>query len=100
QCGSSEIGGQKVIVKEGEARLEDGTLAGSVLKLNDALKNFYEHTDITLVKLIAMVTRIPAKKLGLDIGLLKKGYGADMVLFDEEFQISSVYVDGNIVFKH
>lgn len=98
-CGISEIGGQKVIVKDGEARLEDGTLAGSVLKLNEALKNFYEHADITLPKLIAMVTKIPAQKLGLAKGVLKKGYEADLVLFDEEFNISAVYLDGNIVFQ-
>lgn len=100
RCGSiSEVGGQKVIVKNGEARLEDGTLAGSVLKFNEALKNFYEHSEITLPELISTVTKVPAQKLGLDTGLLEKGYGADLVLFDEAFEISSVYLDGNIVFK-
>ena len=98
QCGHSEIGGQKVVVKDGEARLEDGTLAGSVLKLNVALKNFYEYTDISLPELIAMVTRIPAQKLGLNKGLLKKGYEADLVLFNGSFEVSAVYVDGDIVF--
>jgi len=97
--GISEIGGQKVIVKEGEARLEDGTLAGSVLKLNEALRNFYEHTDISLPELLAMVTSIPAKRLNLPLGLLEKGYEADLVLFDENFEISSVYLDGDVVFK-
>lgn len=99
RCGISEIGGQKVIVKEGEARLEDGTLAGSVLKLNEALKNFYEHAEISLPELISMVTSIPAQRLNLPIGLLEKGYDADLVLFDKDFEISSVYVDGNSVFK-
>ncbi|CAA6822393.1 MAG: N-acetylglucosamine-6-phosphate deacetylase (EC [uncultured Sulfurovum sp.] len=97
--GVSEIGGQKVLVKEGEARLEDGTLAGSVLKLNEALKNFYEHTEIGLPALIAMVTSIPAKKLKLNKGIIEKGFEADLVLFDEAFKVSEVYVDGNIVFK-
>ena len=99
-CGISEIGGQKVIVKEGEARLEDGTLAGSVLKLNEALKNFYDHTNIGLVELLKMVTKIPAEKLGLKKGVLVQGYEADLVLFDEEFGISKVYIDGDIVFEH
>jgi len=100
-CGGvSEIGGQRVFVKNGEARLEDGTLAGSVLKLNEALRNFYEHTNIGLVELLKMVTTIPAKKLGLKkIGSLEKGYVADLVLFDESFEIYATYVDGNIVFK-
>ena len=99
RCNSSEIGGQKVIVKNGEARLTDGTLAGSVLKLNEALKNFYEHTDITLVELIAMVTTIPAKKLKLKKGILAKDYEADFVFFDEAFNILVVYIDGDIVFS-
>ncbi|CAA6817227.1 MAG: N-acetylglucosamine-6-phosphate deacetylase (EC [uncultured Sulfurovum sp.] len=99
-CGISEVGGQKVIVKDGEARLEDGTLAGSVLKMNEALKNFYEHTEITLPDLLSIVTNIPAKRLGFNKGVLEKGYEADLVLFDEAFEIHKVYVDGNIVFKH
>ncbi|CAA6818882.1 MAG: N-acetylglucosamine-6-phosphate deacetylase (EC [uncultured Sulfurovum sp.] len=98
-CGVSDIGGQKVIVKDGEARLEDGTLAGSVLKMNEALKNFYEHTDISLPELLATVTTIPAKKLGLNKGLIEKGFEADFVLFNEAFEISEVYVDGDIVFQ-
>ena len=99
KCGISEIGGQKVIVKDGEARLEDGTLAGSVLKLNEALNNFYEHTEITLPELISMVTSIPAKKLGLNMGVLEKGYKADFVLFDEGFYIKLVIVDGVVCFR-
>ena len=99
KCGISEVGGQKVIVKEGEARLEDGTLAGSVLKLNEALKNFYKHTNISLPKLIAMVTSIPAKKLGLNVGVLAKGYRADLALFDEEFNIELVVIDGMVRFS-
>ena len=94
-CGGvSEVGGQKVIVKDGEARLEDGTLAGSVLKLNEALRNFAKYSDILLVELIATVTTTPAKKLGLKMGLLADGYPVDLVLFDADFNVFSVYVDG------
>ncbi len=92
--GISEVGGQRVIVKNKEARLEDGTLAGSVLKLNEALKNFYEYTNISLPELIAMVTSIPAKRLGLDVGILEKGYVADLVLFDEGFELHNSYING------
>ena len=98
QCGVSEVGGQKVIVKDGEARLEDGTLAGSVLKMNEALRNFSQHSDVSLVELVAMVTKVPAQKLGLEIGELKEDYSADMVLFDKDFNIFSVYIEGKEVF--
>jgi N-acetylglucosamine-6-phosphate deacetylase len=94
KCGISEVGGQKVIVTQNEARLEDGTLAGSVLKLNEALKNFYEHSEITLPELINTVTKIPAERLGLRMGQLKKGYNADLVLFDEEFKVHRIYING------
>ncbi|KIM06933.1 MAG: N-acetylglucosamine-6-phosphate deacetylase [Sulfurovum sp. FS06-10] len=96
KCGTYTLGGQKVIVKEGEARLEDGTLAGSVLKFNEALKNFYNHSEIKLPELIAMVTKLPAQKLGLEIGELKEDYPADLVLFDEAFKVLKVFVDGEL----
>jgi N-acetylglucosamine-6-phosphate deacetylase len=98
-CGEYDLGGQVVTVKEGEARLFDGTLAGSVLKLNEALKNFYEHSDISLPNLIAMVTKTPAQKLGLKIGELKESYMADMVLFDKDFNILKTFVNGEMQFK-
>jgi len=92
--GVSEIGGQKVIVKDGEARLEDGTLAGSVLKINEALRNFYKYADISLPELIAMVTSVPAEKMGLNLGRLAEDYPADFVLFDKEFEIHNVFIEG------
>ena len=98
-CGEYDLGGQKVMVKEGEARLEDGTLAGSVLKLNEALKNFHKYTDITLPELLATVTSIPARKLGLKLGALEEEYAADFVLFDEEFKIYKTFVDGEEVYN-
>ena len=93
--GEYSLGGQRVFVKDGEARLKDGTLAGSVLKLNSALKNFQNHSNIPLHKLISMVTSIPAKRLNLDLGELKEGYPADLVLFDNDFNIIRTFIDGN-----
>jgi N-acetylglucosamine-6-phosphate deacetylase len=97
QCGAYELGGQKVVVKHGEARLTDGTLAGSVLRLNEALRNFYQQSDISLPELIKTVTKTPAQKLGLKLGELKEDYPADMVLFDEEFRVLQSFIDGELV---
>jgi len=99
QCGEYDLGGQKVVVKDGEARLENGTLAGSVLKLNDALKNFYEHADIALPELMAMVTTLPAEKLGLKLGALKEDYASDFVLFNDKFEIYRTFVNGEEVYN-
>jgi N-acetylglucosamine-6-phosphate deacetylase len=96
RSGEYSLGGQNVIVRDGEARLQSGQLAGSVLKLNEALRNFYIHSEISLVELVDMVTRIPAKKLGLNIGELKEGYSADLVLFDDKFNILKTFVNGDL----
>ena len=98
KCGTYDLAGQEVRVKDGEARLLDGTLAGSVLMLNEALRNFYEYTDILLPELIDMVTRVPAKKLGLKIGELKELYVSDMVIFDKDFNILKTFVNGELRF--
>jgi len=94
-CGEYDLGGQTVTVKEGKATLEDGTLAGSVLRLNEALLNMTTHTSMTKIEAINAVTKIPAKKLGLKKGELKKGYDADIVIFDENFSIIHTIVAGD-----
>ncbi len=92
--GSYDLGGQEVCVANGEARLLDGTLAGSVLKLNEALRNFYQESNIGLPEVVEMVTVRPAKRLGLKMGELKEDYPADFVLFDREFNILKSFIDG------
>ena len=96
QCGTYMLGGQKVTVKDNVARLYDGTLAGSLLKLNEALRNFSRYSDMSLPELVAMVTSIPARKLGLELGELKQGYPADIVLFDEEFTVYKTFINGEL----
>jgi N-acetylglucosamine-6-phosphate deacetylase len=94
KSGEYNLGGQKVIVKDNKAILIDGTLAGSVLKLNEALKNLYNYSNIKLPEIVSMVTSSPAKLLGLNIGELKRGYSADITLFDKEFNILNTYIEG------
>ncbi|HHH50975.1 MAG TPA: N-acetylglucosamine-6-phosphate deacetylase, partial [Campylobacterales bacterium] len=99
KSGEYSLGGQKVIVKNGEARLSDRTLAGSVLRLNEALRNVYKYSDIELPELIKMVTEIPAKKLGVQLGKLIAYYPSDIVMFDDDFNIIQVFVDGELKFQ-
>jgi len=94
KCGMYDLGGKAVEVKEGKATLEDGTLAGSVLKMNEALANMCKHTDMTVIEAIYSVTLAPAQKLGINKGEIKKGFDADIVLFDENFQIVKTFVAG------
>ena len=99
KCGTYDLGGRRVEVDEGRAVLEDGTLAGSVLKINDALSNMQTHTSMRLVEIVNSVTKIPARKLGIQKGELREGYDADIVIFDENFSIISTIVSGEVKFK-
>ncbi len=99
KCGIYDLGGQRVEVNEGKAVLEDGTLAGSVLKMNEALSNMKEYTSMGLVEVVNAVTKIPAAKLGIPKGELQKGYDADIVIFDENFSIISTIVNGEVKYR-
>jgi N-acetylglucosamine-6-phosphate deacetylase len=97
--GHYDLGGQKVTVEEGKAVLQDGTLAGSVLKMNEALRNMTKASDMTRIEAVNAVTKIPARKLAVQLGDLKAGYAADMVIFDEDFSIITTIVDGEIKYR-
>ena len=99
KSGMYELGGQKVIVSEGKASLESGVLAGSVLQLNKAVRNYNLHTEATLAKAVYAATAFPAQRLGLSCGTLKKGYDADIILFDDNIIIKSVYIDGMLKYQ-
>ncbi len=94
--GEYDLGGQKVFVKDNSCRLEDGTLAGSVLTTGQALKNMVEFSDLPLASIIDMLTINPAKLLKIDhsMGSLEVGKLSNMVLLDEANNISSVYIKG------
>ncbi len=96
--GESELGGQKVIVKNGEARLVDGTLAGSVLKMNEALKNIVTKVGVPLEKAIDFATANPAKSLGIfdSVGSIAVGKCADFVVIDDDFTVLTTVVDGKV----
>jgi len=96
KAGEYELGGQRVIVKEGAARLESGVLAGSVLTLDQAVRNLMEITELSLPEIFKMVTLNPARKLNLEhkLGRLKPGYQADLVLFDQKFRVKKTIVKG------
>lgn len=97
--GIYELGGQKAEVLQGKVFLEDGTLAGSVLKLNEALKNMTTHTAMTPIEAVKSATLLPAQKLGIKKGALKTGYDADIVLFDEDFSIIMTIIEGEIKYQ-
>lgn len=95
--GNYTLGGQKVIVTEGAARLENGSLAGSVLTLDRAVRNIKNNTPYPLHEIVRMVTYNPACHCNVQDrkGIIKEGYDADLILFDEDINIKKVIIGGN-----
>jgi len=99
--GVYDLGGQTVHVENGAARLTDGTLAGSVLTLNQAVRNFYTHTNATLPEVIKMASLNPAKSIRIDErkGSLENGKDADIILLDDNFDCYLTMVGGKIIYQ-
>lgn len=100
--GESELGGQLVIVKNGEARLTNGALAGSVLKMNDAIKNVVKNNVVSFTDAIDFATINPAKNLGIDkeTGSIKVGKNADLVVMNKEtFEVLLTIRNGKVIYK-
>lgn len=99
--GKSELGGQEVFVNNGEARLADGTLAGSVLKMNVAVKNLVEKAGVPFTDAIDFATYNPAKNIGVlnERGTIEVGKRADLTVLNSDFEVLCTLVNGKIVYK-
>lgn len=91
------LGNQDVYVKDGEARLIDGTLAGSIVSMNVAVKNAYEHLGLSLNEAVNLASYNPAQSLNEPLlGEIKVGNYADIILFDENIQIQQTLIKGQM----
>ena len=99
--GESELGGQKVFVKDGEARLEDGTLAGSVLRMNYAVRNMVERVGVPFTQAVDYATINPARMLKIDkkVGSIKAGKNADFTVINKNFDVILTVRDGKIIYQ-
>ncbi len=99
--GEYTLGGQKIIVNGIECLLEDGTIAGSVLKLNNAVKNVWGNTDMPLWTVVAAASLNPAKAIGVDDrkGSLDAGKDADIIITDRDFNITKTIIGGKIKYE-
>ncbi|MCI1955985.1 MAG: N-acetylglucosamine-6-phosphate deacetylase [Oscillospiraceae bacterium] len=93
--GVSELGGQKVFAKSGEARLENGTIAGSTTNIRQEVKNLIQF-GIPLRQAVKSATINPAKEIGAEkeIGSIQTGKLADLVVLDPDWKIVSVVKSG------
>ncbi len=99
--GNYDLGGKEVIVVRGQAKLGDGTLAGSVLTKNQAVHNMVAQAGISLLEAVQMSTYNPAKCLGTEYrkGSLEPGKDADIVILNQDFEVELTMVSGQVIFR-
>ncbi len=99
--GDYTLGGQPVHKEGIKCLMPDGTIAGSVLKLNEAVRNLYNNSELEIYEAIACASLNPAKALGKDneIGSIEEGKRADLIIFDDGFNVKMTISDGKIVYK-
>lgn len=95
-----EFAGQPARVERGVARLADGTITGSVLTMDAALRNVARMTAIPLPAVVGMLTRNPAQSIhaGVRKGLLRAGFDADLVLLDAALTVQATICRGAVAY--
>ena len=101
QDGEYQLGGLPIVVREGQAALKNGTLAGSLLTLNKAVFNMIYFTNIPLWQAVRMASLAPAKKLGIanEYGSIENGKKANLVVVDEAARVEMVYREGKQLYR-
>lgn len=97
--GKYKLGDYNVVLDGETVRLKEGNLAGSVLKMRDAVKNLVKWGITSPFEAIQMGTQVPAKSVGIDnvCGVIEEGRAADILVLDDEFSIVDVYLNGEKV---
>ncbi|MGL6177359.1 MAG: N-acetylglucosamine-6-phosphate deacetylase [Vibrionaceae bacterium] len=88
--------GTKVYYRDGKCVDENGTLGGSALTMIEAVQNSVEHVGIALPEAVRMASLYPAKAIGMadKLGLIQKGYIANLAIFDRRFKVKATVVNG------
>ena len=99
--GEYDLGGQPIFLKGIECRLADGTIAGSVLKLNHAVRNVLANTDLPVNEVFKMASLNPATsiKVADRIGSLEEGKDADIIIADENINIIRTIKKGKTIYE-
>ena len=99
--GEYTLGGAKIIYKNDLCRLEDGTIAGSVLRLNKGVWNVYNNSKIPLNECVNCASLNPATTLGIQDkkGSIKEGKDADLVILDNDFNVRKTIIGGKIKYE-
>lgn len=97
--GTYALGGQQVIVDGASARLADGTLAGSLLTMDQAVRNIITWTPATYATALRMASEVPARLIGLTRMGLREGNDADLVLLASDLRVQATIIGGEVVYE-
>ena len=99
--GDYTLGGQYLNKTGIKCLLPDGTIAGSVLTLNKAVYNFFTYSHLEINEAVNCASLNVAKALGIDdeIGSIEVGKRADIIIADEEFNIKTTILGGEIKYE-
>ena len=98
-AGTNEVFGNTLgsdfIIEDGVCKLSDrSAFAGSIATADTLVRTLVKEVGLDLPEAVKMITQVPAKILKLNKGALRAGLDADIVVFDEDIQIKSVFTDG------
>lgn len=99
--GEYSLGGQPIFLKGIQCLLADGTIAGSVLKLNEAVRNVLNNTDLCVAEVVAAASLNPANSIGMGDtkGSLEAGKDADIIIADKNFEIKKTIIQGEVRYE-
>jgi N-acetylglucosamine-6-phosphate deacetylase len=87
-------------VRDAGAYLDDGTLAGSVLTMDQAFSLLVGRVGLSLPDAVTMCATTPARELGLHgLGVIVAGALADLTVFDRTLTVAQTYVGGRLVYQ-
>ncbi len=94
--GPHDRDGQTIVVNGIRLRFPNGTIAGSALTMDRAVRNFREHTGLPLYEVVNMASLYPARSIGADArkGSLERGKDADFLITDRDFNVRAAFVRG------
>ncbi|MCE4112463.1 N-acetylglucosamine-6-phosphate deacetylase [Yersinia pseudotuberculosis] len=96
------LGAQHITVRQGEARTDDGSLAGSTCSLDQALRNMIQHAQVPEWEAVQMASAVPAAYLGLasTLGSIQMGAQASMVVMESDFTVAATLIKGEWAYRH
>ncbi len=92
-----QLDGQTINISGGKCVAADGTLAGSDLDMASAVRNAVSMLGLDMLEAVRMASQYPAEFLGMEaeLGKIKKGYRANLVLADQNLNVIDTWIDGN-----